>query len=104
MNRLKAVVTLSLVLSSMPSKAEQTARELLDKARDFVASTQAIQPVDTTEQSTVTIIGEVRIEPNPRATIVTIEIDRPKQLVRQTTMRGKHEQEDLNGRVSRIGG
>jgi hypothetical protein len=79
------VLTLGLVLLSVPARAEPSARELLDKARDYVASAPAIGRVDTTEQSTVTIIGESRIEPKPQTTVLTIEIDRPKQLVRQTS-------------------
>jgi hypothetical protein len=86
MKCLKGLVTFSLVLFSVPTLAEPSARELLDKARDFVASAPAIQRVDTTEQSTVAIISEVRIEPKPQTRILTIEIDRPKELVRQTTL------------------
>jgi hypothetical protein len=85
MKCLRGVVILLLILLSMPALAVQSARELLDKARDFVAAAPAIQRVDTIEQSTVTIIGEVRIEPKPQTRILTIEIDRPKQLVRQTS-------------------
>ena len=80
------VLILWLVLFTLPVLAEPSARELLDKARDYVASAPAIRRVDTTEQSTVTVLGEIRIEPKPQTTIATIEIDRPNQLVRQTTI------------------
>ena len=85
MKRVKCVFALGLVLFSVPALAEPSAPELLDKARDYVASAPAIQRVDTREQSTVTIIGEIRIEPKPQTTVMTIEIDRPKQLIRQTS-------------------
>lgn len=80
----KSLVTFSLVLFSMPVLAEQSARELLDKARDYVAFAAAVQRVDTTEQSGVLILGEARIDLTPQTTVVTIEIEMPKQLASQT--------------------
>jgi len=73
-----------LVLASMPALAQPSARALLDKARDYVASAPAIRRVDTTEQSTVVIIDNRRAGQEPQTNVVTIEIDRANLLARQT--------------------
>ena len=52
--------TFCVVLFSVPTLAEQSARALLDKARDYVASAPVIGRVDTTEQSTVVIVDQRR--------------------------------------------
>ena len=77
--------TASLALFSIPAPAGQSARELLDKAQDYVASAPAIRRVDTTEQSAVLIVGQSRLEQKPQTNVFTIEIDRPKHLARQTS-------------------
>jgi hypothetical protein len=75
---------LCLVLASMPAPAEQSARALLDKARDYVASAPTIRRVDTSEQSIAAIVDQRRVEQEPQTNVVTIEIERSKLLARQT--------------------
>jgi hypothetical protein len=79
----KYALPLCLVLASMPVLAEPSARALLDKARDYVASAPAMRRVDTTEQSIAAIIDQGRVEQEPQTNVVTIEIDRSKLLARQ---------------------
>ena len=82
--------TLCLVLASLPALAGQSARALLDKAGDYVASAPAIRRVDTSEQSAVVMVGQRRVEQKPQTNVVTIEIDMSKHLARQTaTIQGK---------------
>jgi hypothetical protein len=69
----------------MPALAEPSARALLDKARDYVASAPAIRRVDTSEQSIAAIVDQRRVEQQPQTNVLTIEIDRAKLLARQTT-------------------
>jgi hypothetical protein len=82
--------TLCLVLTSLSAPAEQSARALLDQARVYVASAPAIKRVDTTEQSTVIIVDQRRVEQEPQTNVVTIAIDMSKLLARQKgTFQGK---------------
>jgi hypothetical protein len=82
----KFALALCLVFSSIAVLAEQSARALLDKARDYVASAPTMRRVDTTEQSIAAIVDQRRVEQGPQTNVVTIEIDRSKLLVRQTAM------------------
>ena len=82
--------TLCLVLPSRPVRAEQSARELLDKSRDFTATAHTINRVDTTEQTAVIMADQRRAEQKPQTNVVTIQIDMSKYLARQTaTILGK---------------
>ena len=81
---LRCPVTAWLLSLSIPALGEQSARELLDRARDSLASASAIRRVDTTEQSGVVIVGPRRMEQKPQTNTVTIEIDASKHLARQT--------------------
>jgi hypothetical protein len=74
-----------LILFSMQAPAQPSARELLDKARGYVAAAPAIRRIDTSEQSAVFIVGESRMEQQPQTNVVTVEIDMSKHLARQTT-------------------
>ena len=86
MKCVRGVVAFLLAVFSMPTLAEESGRELLDKARTVLATAPAIQRVDTTELSGVLILGEARIDLTPQKTVVAIDIEMPKQLARQTGM------------------
>jgi hypothetical protein len=67
------------------ARAQPSGRELLDKARESVATSPCIKRIDTTELSTVISSGTNRFEqPNQTSTVI-IEIDFRKHLARQTT-------------------
>lgn len=86
----KCKFTLWLVLFSMPVLAEESARELLDKARDVAASAPAFRRVDTSEQSAVLLAGGRRMPQPPQTNVVTIEVDMMNLLARQTaSVQGK---------------
>jgi len=74
-----------LVLFSMPALGEQSARELLDKARDYLASAPPLRRIDTIQDSVALVVGQRRIEQEPQTNVVTIEIDMSRHLARQTT-------------------
>jgi hypothetical protein len=78
-------IMLGLVPFSMPAMAEQSARELMDKSHDRLASESTIKRVDTIEQSMAYLGDAGRTEQTPQTNVVTIEIDRPKHLARQVT-------------------
>jgi len=79
-----------LVLLSIPVQAELSARAILDNARDQAESAPAIRRVDTNEQSTVVIYEQKRVVKKPQTSVLTIEIDRARNLARQTgTFEGK---------------
>jgi hypothetical protein len=80
----RCAFTAWVILFSRQALAQPSARELLDKARDAVASAPALRRVDTTEQSVVLIHGQSRKEQKPQTNVVTIEIEMPKHLARQT--------------------
>jgi hypothetical protein len=77
------IFPLYLVLASMPALAQPSARALLDKARDNLASAPEIRRVDTVEQSTAVLVDDRRIEQEPQTNVVTIEINRVNHLARQ---------------------
>jgi len=79
------VITVWMVLFSMPAQAEYSARELLDKTRDKAATEPILRRIDTGEQSTVMIAGEKRMQQPMQTNVVQIEIDMTKHLARQAT-------------------
>jgi hypothetical protein len=81
----RCAFTAWLVLTSMPILGEESARKLLDKARDAVASAPAFRRLDTGEQSAVLIVGGRRMPQPPQTNVLAIEIDMLKLLARQTT-------------------
>jgi hypothetical protein len=81
----RSAFTAWLVLFSMAVLAEESARKLLDKARDAIASAPALRRLDTGEQSAVLIVGGGRMPQPPQTNVVAIEIDMLKLLARQTT-------------------
>jgi hypothetical protein len=86
----KNSLTLGLVLASLPAFAEPSARVLLDKAGEYVASAPAIRRVDTTEQSIAVLVDQRRVEQGSQTNVMIIEIDLLNRLARQTaTIQGK---------------
>src|SRR2546425_11350875 len=73
----------SLVLFSMPALGEESARELLDKARDHIASAPALRRIDTMQDSHALIVGQERVEQQPQTSVVQIETDTTRHVARQ---------------------
>jgi hypothetical protein len=80
-----------VVLFSIPALAEYSGRELLDKTRDKTATEPILRRIDTTEQSTVLIAGQKRMQQPAQTNVVQIEIDMTKHLARQTGKAGGQE-------------
>lgn len=79
-----------LALFSMPALAQQTGRELMDKARNSMASVHALKHVDTTQVINALIVGQERFVQEPLTTVAQTEMDMSKLLVRfSTTTQGK---------------
>ena len=86
----RSAITVCVVLFSIPAQAEYSARELLDKTRDKAATEPMLKRIDTTEQSTVVIAGQERIQQPTQTNVLQIEIDMTKHLARNTsTYQGK---------------
>jgi hypothetical protein len=83
MKRIIWILSFWLAAFLVPARAEPSARALLDKAQEYIATSAAIRRVDTMEQSTDLIFGENRVEVAHKKGVVTIEIDFRKHLVRQ---------------------
>ncbi len=81
----KCSFTVWLVLFSIPALAEYSARELLDKTRDKAASESMLRRIDTSEQSSVVISGQNRMQQPSQTNVVQIEIDMAKHLARNTS-------------------
>ncbi|MEI7732109.1 MAG: hypothetical protein WCO56_21220 [Verrucomicrobiota bacterium] len=88
MNHAKPLIALGLIAFCIPVQAAQSARALLDKARERAISVPAFRRVDTTEQSATAIVGQNRVPQTPQTNVVTIEVDLTKTLARQTTTFG----------------
>src|SRR5690349_14092916 len=79
---MKPMLSLLLLAAlSAPAALAQSARELMDKARDRTAAATAVKRVDSAEVF-VTVPGRPR--QGPQRTVVTIEIDQARHLARQT--------------------
>jgi hypothetical protein len=79
-----------LTAAGVPGGAEETGRQLLDKARTAVASAPTLRRTDTVEQVVCLINGPQRMEQKPTTSVVTIEVDLAKMLARQmSTVQGK---------------
>src|SRR5437868_886192 len=90
MRCVKLAFAVWIVLPSISAFAEESAREALNKAMDYVAAARAIHRVDTTEATAVVVVAGNRIEQKLPVNVVTIDIDRPKQLARQAaTVQGQ---------------
>ena len=85
MNHAKPLIALGLIAFCIPVLAEQSARALLDKARERATSVPAFRRVDTAEQTATVIVGQNRVPQKPQTTVVTIEVDLTKNLACQTT-------------------
>jgi hypothetical protein len=84
------VFTAVIVLFSIPAWAEFSARELLDKTQAKAAAEPVLKRIDTNEQSSVVIAGGQRLEQPPQKSVLQIEIDQTRRLVRHsTTIQGK---------------
>lgn len=83
MNHISIGVVTLILHMSVPALADNSGRDLLDKSRDFLASASFVSRIDATEQSSTVIIGERRIEQKPQKNVIAIEVDLPRQLVRQ---------------------
>ena len=68
----------------MPASAEQSARELLDKAQNHLDSAPMVRRIDTTEQCAVVTVGKRRVEQEPQTNVVTIEIPAEAQKLLST--------------------
>ena len=82
--------TVWLALFSLPAQGQQSGRELIDRARDSMASVPALKRIETNRVSNALIVGQERKEQEPQTTVTQIEIDMPKLLARLTaTVQGK---------------
>jgi hypothetical protein len=88
MNHVKPLIALGLIAFCIPVLAEESARALLDKARERATSVPSFRRVDTSEQTATVIVGQSRVPQKPQTNVVTIEVDLTKSLACQTTTFG----------------
>jgi hypothetical protein len=78
------------VLFSMPALGQQSGRELLDRARVYMASAPALKRIDTIQVSHALVVGQERSEQERQTTVTQTEIDLPRLLARYTaTVQGQ---------------